>query len=298
MLIASNPSHRRVANVFFLAIAILQFFPLFQSINPWVAAFPLIFIIFLTALKDGIEDWKRNLSDKRINGERVTALGAPWVNVNARFHEGSLAGSQCSPLSSKITLFFKSMFQNRSGQGTRRPESVCSILNNRHSTQPSGAYKWTTKTWADVLVGDVILLKENDPIPADTIILSSSNSDGSCYVETMNLDGETNLKTRAAVEITQTLTSPSQLGSEPLSLHVELPNPSLHSFTGTLHRPSLSSSASLGFSHLLLRGCHLRNTDWVVGMVIYTGAECKIRLNAGKTPSKRSYNEKMMNVQV
>jgi phospholipid-translocating ATPase len=160
-------------------------------------------------------------------------------------------------------------------------------------------YKWTTKTWADVLVGDVILLKENDPIPADTIILSSSNSDGSCYVETMNLDGETNLKTRAAVDITQELICPLQLASEPLSLQVELPNPSLHSFTGTLHRPTLTaSSASLGFSNLLLRGCHLRNTDWVIGMVIYTGAETKIRLNAGKTPSKRSYNEKMMNIQV
>jgi phospholipid-translocating ATPase len=47
-----------------------------------------------------------------------------------------------------------------------------------------------------------------------------------------------------------------------------------------------------------LRGCNIRNTDWVIGIVVYTGLETKIRLNAGKTPSKRSYNEKLMNRQV
>jgi len=48
----------------------------------------------------------------------------------------------------------------------------------------------------------------------------------------------------------------------------------------------------------LLRGSILRNTDWVIGVVIYTGCDTKVILGSGKTPSKRSKIEKTMNPQV
>jgi len=48
-------------------------------------------------------------------------------------------------------------------------------------------------------------------------------------------------------------------------------------------------------SSVLLRGCVLRNTSWVIGMVLFTGNETKIMLNSGKTPSKRSKMEKATN---
>lgn len=53
--------------------------------------------------------------------------------------------------------------------------------------------------WKHVKVGDLIHLRENDIIPADIVILSTSDPNGLCYVETMNLDGESNLKQRQAV---------------------------------------------------------------------------------------------------
>lgn len=45
-------------------------------------------------------------------------------------------------------------------------------------------------------------------------------------------------------------------------------------------------------NELLLRGCSLRNTKWVIGLVVFTGGDTKIMINGGDTPSKRSKIER------
>ena len=49
---------------------------------------------------------------------------------------------------------------------------------------------------------------------------------------------------------------------------------------------------------MLLRGTVLRNTQWAIGLVLYTGEDTKIVMNSGDTPSKRSKVERQMNPQV
>ena len=57
---------------------------------------------------------------------------------------------------------------------------------------------WTAISWKDVCVGDIVKIKSEKSFPADLILLSSSDAECQCYIETANLDGETNLKIRTA----------------------------------------------------------------------------------------------------
>ena len=72
---------RRVANVFFLALVILPIFPIFGAVNAQIGMLPLLFILAITAIKDGIEDWRRAKLDNQVNNSATTKLGG-WRNVN------------------------------------------------------------------------------------------------------------------------------------------------------------------------------------------------------------------------
>mmetsp|Transcript_18923 Transcript_18923/g.32307 ORF Transcript_18923/g.32307 Transcript_18923/m.32307 type:complete len:105 (+) Transcript_18923:363-677(+) len=58
--------------------------------------------------------------------------------------------------------------------------------------------KFEKTRWRDIRVGDVVKVLKGQAIPADMVIIKSSGMKGSCYVETKNLDGETNLKIKQA----------------------------------------------------------------------------------------------------
>jgi len=72
---------RRVANMYFLLLVVLQVFEIFGATVPQIAMLPLVFILGMTAIKDGIEDWRRERLDNEVNNSAATKLTG-WRNVN------------------------------------------------------------------------------------------------------------------------------------------------------------------------------------------------------------------------
>lgn len=154
--------------------------------------------------------------------------------------------------------------------------------------------------WVDVSVGDIVRVESEQPFPADMVMLATSEPEGLCYIETANLDGETNLKVKQALPETAHLVNPSDLSRLSGRIRSEQPNSSLYTYESTLtmHAGGGEKELPLAPDQLLLRGATLRNTPWVHGIVVFTGHETKLMRNATATPIKRTAVERMVNIQI
>ncbi|KAG6381872.1 Ca-transporting ATPase [Boletus reticuloceps] len=176
-----------------------------------------------------------------------------------------------------------------------------SQLNARIAKVLSSSSTFEPRKWKDIRVGDIVRVDSDDFIPADLVLLSSSEPEGLCFIETSNLDGETNLKIKQASPSTSELTSPSLVASLHGSLRSEQPNNSLYTYEGTMELLSdagVPRQIPLGPDQMLLRGAQLRNTPWIYGVVVFTGHETKLMRNATAAPIKRTAVEKQVNVHI
>lgn len=158
-----------------------------------------------------------------------------------------------------------------------------SELNARTAQVLQSDGSFAHRKWKDIRVGEVVRLDSDAFIPADLLLLASSEPEGLCYIETSNLDGETNLKIKQASPLTANLTTPSSVLSLRGSLRSEQPNNSLYTYEGTLdlvNEQGIPKQVPLGPDQVLLRGAQLRNTPWVYGLVVFTGHETKLMRNA------------------
>lgn len=165
-------------------------------------------------------------------------------------------------------------------------------VNNRKVKvhQRDGVFDQTE--WKNLRVGDIVKVEKDEFFPADLLLLSSSYDDAICYVETMNLDGETNLKLKQALEVTSYLHEDSNFRDFRAIVKCEDPNANLYSFVGSMEFKD--QQYPLSPQQLLLRDSKLRNTDYIYGAVIFTGHDTKVIQNSTDPPSKRSKIEKKM----
>ncbi|XP_054822485.1 putative phospholipid-transporting ATPase 9 [Prosopis cineraria] len=164
-------------------------------------------------------------------------------------------------------------------------------MNNRKVKVHRGGDFESTK-WRDLKVGDVVKVEKDEFFPADLILLSSSYDDAICYVETTNLDGETNLKLKQALEETSKLQEDPSFQDFKATIACEDPNANLYTFIGTMELGG--QQYPLTPQQLLLRDSKLRNTDFIYGVVIFTGHDTKVMQNSTEPPSKRSNIERRM----
>lgn len=120
------------------------------------------------------------------------------------------------------------------------------------------------------------------------VVLATSEPKNMCFVETKNLDGETNLKHKMAPKDLNTFEDEVALTQQfEGSLTCETPNDQIYKFEGLIKK-SDGQTVSLSQDHLLLRGSSLRNTDWVLGVVCYTGHDTRIMRNSVSSKQKFS----------
>lgn len=172
--------------------------------------------------------------------------------------------------------------------------------------------------WESVRVGDILRVSEREPLPADIVLVASSNEDGLAYIETKQLDGESNLKVKVVPQaISSAFKNEAQALLPKGEVECETPNDRLYKFNGriTLRKvpltPQLSSleeqtdltsssvtvdePVALGPENLLVRGSSVRNTDWVMGIVVNTGRDTKLMQNVKPRPRKNSRLERDTN---
>ncbi|KAI1320680.1 hypothetical protein EDD11_010214 [Mortierella claussenii] len=86
----------------------------------------------------------------------------------------------------------------------------------------------------DIRPGDVLKICKNDKIPADVVLLATSMDEGACFVETSELDGETNLKRKTALTLTSELTRVEQISHLTGKITTEMPNERLSRLDGRI----------------------------------------------------------------
>ncbi|XP_016123344.1 phospholipid-transporting ATPase ID-like [Sinocyclocheilus grahami] len=168
-------------------------------------------------------------------------------------------------------------------------------VNNRQSQVLIGGIL-QKENWMNVRVGDIIKLENNQFVAADLLLLSSSEPHGLCYIETAELDGETNMKVRQSLSVTSELGDPNNLAQFDGEVVCEPPNNKLDRFCGTLYWKDCKYL--LSNQNMLLRGCVLRNTESCYGLVIFAGPDTKLMQNSGRTKFKRTSIDRLMNTLV
>ncbi|RQM21659.1 hypothetical protein B5M09_003978, partial [Aphanomyces astaci] len=194
---------RRVANIYFLILSVLTSMP-FSPKNPVSLIGTFLAVLVFSAAKEGYEDYIRHLSDADINTRHVDVLA-------------DVASSSSSSAPPPPPL--------RPSESSQSPSPSITL--------PLLQFPVKTIKWHQLQVGDLVLLRKNDEVPADCLLLATSDADsGVCSIDSANLDGESSLKTLYAVNGGM---PPEALASLRGRVEHESPTASLASFRGTLH---------------------------------------------------------------
>ncbi|KAF1854351.1 hypothetical protein Lal_00045115 [Lupinus albus] len=188
---------------------------------------------------------------------------------------------------------------NKNWLRTTRRKQADNALNTSKARVLRGSTFQETK-WINVAVGDIIRVESEEPFPSDLVLLASSEPEGLCYIETANLDGETNLKIKQGLPETSSMVSPNELSRLGDVSSRNSPNSSLYTYEATLTMQTGGGEKEFALNpeQLLLRGATLRNTPWVHGVVVFTGHETKLMRNATAAPIKRTKVERKLNMLV
>ena len=149
-----------------------------------------------------------------------------------------------------------------------------------------------TKCWT-LMPGDIIKVLKNEELSADVLLLKTSNDNGYAYIETKSLDGETNLKEKVALQEYKNIYEDDYCDLRG-SIICDFPNENLNVWVGKI-RELDNNEIDCDISNIILKGCVLKNTDYICGIIVYSGKNTKIMKNAKNVKGKSSKVLHIMN---
>lgn len=253
----------QTANFYFLLVGVGQIIPAISSTSglpyQWIV---LGIVISIDAVFAALEDNVRHRADAKMNAKITRIFDVQLAEPQSR-----------SRVSSSIT-------ENQTGTSDSDSSNLATNC-------------FSNIIWKDVRVGDILKVNNYEFVPADILLLAVSETNpeqpaGICFVETKSLDGETNLKIRQALGCTfSQLYDPRSLGHLPGRVIYELPNHDVNNFSGR-YEPRNGHTIPFDLKNIVLRGSVIRNTPYVYGVVLNTGADTKIMQSGSEAPAKKS----------
>ncbi|RBR25143.1 uncharacterized protein FIESC28_02051 [Fusarium coffeatum] len=277
----------KLGNFYFLVVGTIQMIPGLSTVGRWTTIAPLGVFVAFSMAKEGYDDYRRYRLDRLENRSEA------WIL------------SDRAAATEKSRIRHTEKMKRRKEKGSENGEEH---MMDDLETGTTGAKKvgsegdWTSVQWQNVRVGDVIRLRRDDPVPADIVLLHATGPNGIAYIDTMALDGETNLKSKQACPLlAERCHTMEGLRATQATVISENPNLDLYSYDGrvTVNGETLP----LSMNNVVYRGSTLRNTAEALGIVVNTGEECKIRMNANKNvrakkPAMQSVINRMIMVQI
>ena len=333
----------RLANVYFVFMAILQGIPIISPLGPATAIAPLVFVLTVSLIREAIEDLKRRKLDNEQNSNEVESyINGQWVKINSGnlcmgeiirvkkdgvfpsdlmlidsnlqdgvcfIETGTLDGEKtlkikCAPVFTK-GKFYKIIYNCDNNGNNIINDNINNINDDIHLKKNSeiNALNVLEKN-------EEIKLPEISRIPDKNIgeLNNEINNDNNpCKTRNKKIDlDEPNINTDSKLNPANLISTDKNPNKTLINNNIisikgiiqcDLPNPSLYTLNGkaNMRINEIGNEFPLDAKNLLLKGAKLRNTDWIIGIVIYTGHNCKLMKNAKDPIVKMSSLESLLN---
>ena len=304
----------RLANVYFAFIAVIQSIPIISPLGAATAILPIVFVLCVSLIREAIEDLKRRSLDNEQNSNEVEIYrNGNWIKIKS----GDLRMGEIVRVK-KDGIFPSDLMLIDSNL----PDGVCFIetgtLDGEKTLKIKSSPNFTKGKFAKILsLSSCTTLKNINSLQlknSDVLSLNRKNTDNkssgaNSISRKPTLKKKKTKKKRTNDTINEDLkvinsnTNMNSVANKENIITIEgiiqcdLPNPSLYMLNGrtNMRLNGIGNEFPLDAKNLLLKGAKLRNTEWVIGIIIYTGHNCKLMKNAKDPILKMSSVEFLLN---
>ena len=339
----------RLANVYFVFMAVLQSISLISPLSPTTAIAPLVFVLAVSLIREAVEDLKRRKLDNEQNSNEVeTYINGKWMKIQSgKLQMGEIVRVKKDGVFPSDLLLIDSNLK----------DGICFIetgtLDGEKTLKIKNAPNFTKGKFSSIIneINDNQIIDEDAKIPlqksTDALLLNkqtnknrkisnenmiqtqreknkkieelnniinntniSINNNNKNKTRNIRLDSDnpncpTDSKLNPIIAQQQPIPGDKNLDQQIIQNYInitgiiqcDLPNPSLYTLNGkaNMRLNGIGNEFPLDAKNLLLKGAKLKNTDWIIGIVIYTGHNCKLMKNAKDPILKLSSVETLLN---